>query len=65
MTESASFCRFRKMQKARMSRNKHGPIPDDHFENDAGPPPKNPPPLSQALLDHIAVLKKMTKREDN
>lgn len=39
-------------------KNKQGPIPDDHFENEPGPPPKEKAPLSQALLDHIAALKK-------
>jgi hypothetical protein len=46
-------------------RNLQGPIPDDHFENEPGPPPKEQPPLSQALLDHIATLKKMMKAEDH
>ena len=41
-----------------MSRNKHGPIPDDYHENDAGPAPKEKAPLDQELLDHIAALKK-------
>jgi hypothetical protein len=39
-------------------RNLLGPIPDDHFENEPGPPPKEKAPLSQTLLDHIAAVKK-------
>lgn len=41
-----------------MSRNKLGHIPDSHFENEPGPIPKKEPQLSQALLDHIAAVKK-------
>jgi hypothetical protein len=41
-----------------MARNLLGPIPDDYFENDPiYPPPKNIPPLSQALLDHIEAVR--------
>jgi hypothetical protein len=50
--------------KAKMIRNTQGPIPDDHFENEPSGPAKNVSPLSQALLDHIAALKKMTKPEN-
>ena len=38
-------------------RDKLGPIPDDHFENEPCGPPKNVSPLSQAMLDHIEKLK--------
>jgi hypothetical protein len=37
-------------------RNKLGPIPDDHFENEPTFPAKNVSPRSQFLKDHIAAL---------
>ena len=40
-----------------MARNKLGPIPDSHFENEPTFPPKNVSPLSQALIDHIEAVK--------
>jgi hypothetical protein len=36
-----------------MARDKFGPIPDSHFENEPTFPPKNVSPLSQAWLDKI------------
>jgi hypothetical protein len=36
-----------------MSRSTQGPIPDDHFENEPGPPAKEKPTLSRALEAHI------------
>jgi hypothetical protein len=38
-------------------RNKLGPIPDDHFENEPSGPAKNVSPLSKEWLDHIAAVK--------
>jgi hypothetical protein len=43
-----------------MVRNLLGPIPDDYFENDPIYPPKNVSPLSQALLDHIELVRANT-----
>jgi hypothetical protein len=40
-----------------MPRNKLGPIPDDHFENEPTYPPKNVSPLSQALLGYIEAVR--------
>lgn len=40
-----------------MARDKLGPIPDDHFENDHEWPPKNVS-LTQAELDWLEQLKK-------
>jgi hypothetical protein len=51
--------------KAQMSRNKHGPIPDDFHENDAGPAPKEKAPLDQELLDHIAALKSKKQPDES
>jgi hypothetical protein len=48
-----------------MARNKLGPIPDDHFENEPSGPPKNVSPPSQSWKDHMAALKKMMKPEDH
>ena len=49
---------FAVARKDYMARNLLGEIPDDHFENDPiYPPPQNGSPPSQALLDHIAVVK--------
>jgi len=49
----------------KMIRNLQGPIPWDHFENEPCGPPKNVSPMSQAMLDWMAELKKMLKREDD
>ena len=38
-------------------RNKLGPIPDDHFENEPTFPAKNVSPLSKEWLDRIEKLK--------
>jgi hypothetical protein len=48
-----------------MSRNKLGPIPDDHFENEPGPPSKEKQPLSQSELDWIETLKKTIKEKQD
>jgi hypothetical protein len=40
-----------------VARNKLGPIPDDHFENEPTYSPKNVSPLSEALLDHLEAVK--------
>lgn len=45
-----------------MARNLLGPIPDDFFENEPGPTPKNVTPLSQALLEWIERLKVLAAR---
>jgi hypothetical protein len=37
-------------EKEHMARNTQGIIPDDHFENDPGPRPKNKTPLSKEWL---------------
>ena len=44
-------------RKDHMARSRLGPIPDDHFENDHGPPPKNVPPLSKEWLEWIEKVK--------
>ena len=41
----------------KMIRDKLGPIPWDHFENEPSGPPKNVSPLSKEWLDHIAAVK--------
>ena len=38
-------------------RNKLGPIPDDHFENEPTFPPKNVSPMSDEMKKHIEKLK--------
>jgi hypothetical protein len=47
-----------------MSKNKLGPIPDSHFENEPSGPAKNVSPLSQAWLDKIAAVKKQNETGD-
>jgi hypothetical protein len=44
-----------------MARNLLGPIPDDHFENDPGPTPKNVTPLSEEMLEWIERLKYLAR----
>ena len=41
-----------------MSKNKLGPIPDSHFENEPTFPAKNVSPLSQYWIDRIAAIKR-------
>jgi hypothetical protein len=38
-------------------RNKLGPIPDDHFENEPTYPPKNVLPFSKELVEWVEKLK--------
>ena len=40
-----------------MARDKLGPIPDSHFENEPTYPPKNVSPLSKEWFDHIAAVR--------
>jgi len=40
-----------------MARNKLGPIPDDHFENEPTYPAKNVSPLSKEWLEKIEKIK--------
>ena len=47
-----------------MSKNKLGPIPDSHFENEPSGPAKNTTPLSQEWLDEIAAFKKKGESGD-
>jgi hypothetical protein len=49
---------------SKIIRNKLGPIPDDHFENEPTYPPKNVSPLSKALLDHIEAVRAAMNRSD-
>jgi hypothetical protein len=41
----------------KMIRDKLGPIPWDHFENEPCGPPKNVSPLSKEWVDYIEKLK--------
>ena len=47
-----------------MARNKLGPIPDDHFENEPTYPAKNVSLLSQALLDYIEAVRSENEDSD-
>jgi hypothetical protein len=47
-----------------MARDKLGPIPDDHFENEPTFPAKNVSPLSQYWIDWIAAVRKRRKEQD-
>jgi hypothetical protein len=42
---------------SKVIRNKLGPIPDSHFENEPTFPPKNVSPLSKALLEYIEAVR--------
>jgi hypothetical protein len=42
---------------SKVIRNKLGPIPDDHFENEPTFPAKNVSPLSKEWLDWIEEIK--------
>ena len=39
-----------------MARNKLGPIPDDHFENEPTYPPKNVTPLTEKEIELLAII---------
>jgi hypothetical protein len=49
----------------KMIRDKLGPIPWDHFENEPCGPPKNVSPLSKEWLDHIEKLKAERDKPDD
>jgi hypothetical protein len=43
----------KRKEKIVLIKNKLGPIPDDHFENEPTYPPKNVSPLSKEWLERI------------
>ncbi len=58
---------IRKLRKDKMTkviRDKLGPIPDDHFENEPTFPAKNVTPLSQEWLDYIEAFRSENEEPD-
>ena len=52
-------------EKDHMARDKFGPIPDDHFENEPCGPAKNVSPMSQEWKDYIAAFRRETEDRDD
>jgi hypothetical protein len=51
-------------RKENMARDKLGPIPDDHFENEPTFPPKNVSPLSKYWIEKIVWWKRKQQDPD-